>query len=232
MPAAAASLPAAIVLAGGRSTRMGGGDKSLELLGGRPLIAHVLDRLAPQAERHRDQRQWRSGALRRVRPAGAAGHGCRLSRPAGRPARRHGMGARPRRNAYAVSMPTDTPFFPADLGARSPRRQAHRRAGARRIGRQASSGLRRCGRSLSPARLERFPARRARPTGSRPLPMPATPSPSTFPMIALAAAAASIRSSTSTARRPCAGRDAASRSCRDDAASSASPAGRTPARPR
>ncbi len=39
---------AGIVLAGGRAVRMGGGDKTLLPLGGRPLLAHVLDRLIPQ----------------------------------------------------------------------------------------------------------------------------------------------------------------------------------------
>ncbi|MGH6760175.1 MAG: molybdenum cofactor guanylyltransferase MobA [Phyllobacterium sp.] len=39
----------AVVLAGGRSSRMGYEDKALKDLGGRPLLAHVLDRLAPQA---------------------------------------------------------------------------------------------------------------------------------------------------------------------------------------
>lgn len=38
----------AVVLAGGLARRMGGGDKPLRLLGGRPLLAHVLDRVAPQ----------------------------------------------------------------------------------------------------------------------------------------------------------------------------------------
>jgi molybdopterin-guanine dinucleotide biosynthesis protein A len=38
----------AVVLAGGRARRMGGGDKPLLLLGGRTLLAHVLARIAPQ----------------------------------------------------------------------------------------------------------------------------------------------------------------------------------------
>lgn len=41
----------AIVLAGGRATRMGGQDKGLVELAGRPMIAHVLASLAPQVER-------------------------------------------------------------------------------------------------------------------------------------------------------------------------------------
>jgi molybdopterin-guanine dinucleotide biosynthesis protein A len=45
-----ADLPA-IILAGGRATRMGGGDKALVQLGGRPLISHVIARLAPQCSR-------------------------------------------------------------------------------------------------------------------------------------------------------------------------------------
>jgi molybdopterin-guanine dinucleotide biosynthesis protein A len=40
-----------VALAGGRATRMGGGDKALRRLGGRTLLDHVLARLAGQAER-------------------------------------------------------------------------------------------------------------------------------------------------------------------------------------
>lgn len=39
---------AGIVLAGGRSSRMGGGDKGLLALSGRPVLAHVLERFRPQ----------------------------------------------------------------------------------------------------------------------------------------------------------------------------------------
>ncbi len=39
---------AAVVLAGGLARRMGGGDKALLPLGGRPLLAHVLARITPQ----------------------------------------------------------------------------------------------------------------------------------------------------------------------------------------
>ena len=37
-----------VVLAGGMGRRMGGVDKGLVLLDGEPMVAHVLERLAPQ----------------------------------------------------------------------------------------------------------------------------------------------------------------------------------------
>ncbi len=40
--------PYAIILAGGRATRMGGGDKGLLPLGGATLLDHVLERTLPQ----------------------------------------------------------------------------------------------------------------------------------------------------------------------------------------
>lgn len=40
----------AVILAGGRARRMGGADKGLALLNGRPLVAWVLECIAPQAD--------------------------------------------------------------------------------------------------------------------------------------------------------------------------------------
>lgn len=37
-----------VILAGGLARRMGGVDKGLQVLAGRPLVAHVIERLAPQ----------------------------------------------------------------------------------------------------------------------------------------------------------------------------------------
>jgi molybdopterin-guanine dinucleotide biosynthesis protein A len=37
-----------VLLAGGQSQRMGGGDKCLRPLGGRPILAHVIERVRPQ----------------------------------------------------------------------------------------------------------------------------------------------------------------------------------------
>lgn len=42
---------AGVILAGGLSRRMGGGDKCLAPLGGRSILAHVVERLRPQVDR-------------------------------------------------------------------------------------------------------------------------------------------------------------------------------------
>jgi len=39
-----------VLLAGGRSRRMGGGDKPLLTIDGKPLLLHVIERLGPQCE--------------------------------------------------------------------------------------------------------------------------------------------------------------------------------------
>lgn len=40
--------PLGVILAGGLSSRMGGGDKGLLDLNGKPILSHVIDRLEPQ----------------------------------------------------------------------------------------------------------------------------------------------------------------------------------------
>jgi molybdopterin-guanine dinucleotide biosynthesis protein A len=39
---------AGVILAGGLSRRMGGGDKCLRPIGGRPILAHIVERVRPQ----------------------------------------------------------------------------------------------------------------------------------------------------------------------------------------
>ncbi|MBT8048171.1 MAG: molybdenum cofactor guanylyltransferase [Xanthomonadales bacterium] len=52
MPAAPSTdgPPAGVILAGGRSKRMGGTPKALAPLAARPLLQHVIDRVAPQVD--------------------------------------------------------------------------------------------------------------------------------------------------------------------------------------
>ena len=102
-----------VVLAGGRGQRMGGADKGLSVLHGRPLVAHVIDRLAPQvdevllnANRNLDTYAGFgytvvpdadmsfSGPLAGLRVALA--HVC----------------------AWVLTVPCDAPFFPADLAGK------------------------------------------------------------------------------------------------------------------
>ena len=106
----------ALVLAGGRGSRMGGVDKGLQLLGGRPLAAHVIERLAPQAAR-----VWIS-ANRHFDAYAALGHtvltdppGLEFAGPlAGMLA---GLQAVPD-DAWLLTAPCDCPHLPHDLAQR------------------------------------------------------------------------------------------------------------------
>jgi molybdopterin-guanine dinucleotide biosynthesis protein A len=108
-----------VILAGGQSRRMGGGDKSLRLLRGRTLLEHVIARAKPQVE---------------VLLVNANGDPSRFA-PFGLPVLPDAVGgfAGPlagvltglewaRDNAprcpWVASFATDAPFFPLDLVAR------------------------------------------------------------------------------------------------------------------
>jgi molybdopterin-guanine dinucleotide biosynthesis protein A len=110
-----------IVLAGGLGRRMGGVDKGLQLLHGRPMIAHALARLAPQVDEiviNANQNHERYAAFgHRVVPDAIGGF-------AGPLAGLHaGLGAVSQ--PLAVTVPCDSPFLPTDLVAR-----LHARLGA------------------------------------------------------------------------------------------------------
>ena len=47
-PKGTVTVPIGVLLAGGRSERMGGGDKTLKLLGGKPMLARIIARAQPQ----------------------------------------------------------------------------------------------------------------------------------------------------------------------------------------
>jgi molybdopterin-guanine dinucleotide biosynthesis protein A len=108
-----------VILAGGQAKRMGGGDKPLIALGGRPMLARVIERLAPQVERlvinaNGDPARFAAYKLPVIADTigGFAGPlagilaGMRWSQTNLPEAR------------FIVSVAADTPFFPMDLVAR------------------------------------------------------------------------------------------------------------------
>lgn len=108
---------AGLVLAGGLARRMGGGQKALRDLCGKPLLDHVLDRLSPQVSRiainaNTDHHLYAPYGLK-ILPDTLPGH---LGPLAGvlsglRWAETEGV-------SHIVSVAGDTPFFPLDLVAR------------------------------------------------------------------------------------------------------------------
>lgn len=109
--------PPAMILAGGRATRMGGGDKGLLRVGGRALIARAAERLAPQSgpialNANGDPARFDKIGLPVVpdsfpdQPGPLAGILAAMEWSAA-------MGA-----PAVVTVAADTPFFPADLVAR------------------------------------------------------------------------------------------------------------------
>jgi len=100
-----------ILLAGGQGRRMGGVDKGLVLLAGRPLAAHALERLAPQVGPiliNANQNAERYAAFGHpVIPDAIGGF-------AGPLAGLH-AGLTHAVTPYAVTVPCDSPFLPADL---------------------------------------------------------------------------------------------------------------------
>jgi molybdopterin-guanine dinucleotide biosynthesis protein A len=105
-----------VILAGGRSARMGGGDKGLRPVGGISILARIAARLAPQTKglvisANGARRRFEAFGLL-VLPDGPGAVGPLAGVLA---ALRHadGMGV-----PFVVSVPCDTPFLPADLVAR------------------------------------------------------------------------------------------------------------------
>jgi molybdenum cofactor guanylyltransferase len=108
-----------IVLAGGQSRRMGGGDKALKPLGGKPMLRHVIGRIAPQVEglainANGDPARLAAFGLPVIADTidGFAGP------LAGVLAGMAWAAARERPASHIVTVASDTPFFPDDLVAR------------------------------------------------------------------------------------------------------------------
>ena len=128
---------AGVLLAGGAARRMGGGDKCLLPLGGRPLLAHVVARAAPQVSRlvlnaNGDAARFAAFGLP-VAPDGVAGRPGPL---AGVLAGLDWAAAHAPECALAVTFAADTPFFPTDLADRLLRA----RGPGRPLARAASGG--------------------------------------------------------------------------------------------
>jgi len=103
-----------IVLAGGQGRRMGGVDKGLVAFAGRPLVAHAIERIAPQVgailiNANQNVEQYRAFGHRVVSDAvgGFAGPLAGLH-----------AGLIATQTPYAVTAPCDSPFLPLDLVAR------------------------------------------------------------------------------------------------------------------
>ncbi|MEQ8589661.1 MAG: molybdenum cofactor guanylyltransferase MobA [Roseitalea porphyridii] len=109
--------PVGGILAGGRARRMKGIDKPLAQLGGRPLIAHVIARLSPQADPVLINA---NGPGDRFAQFGLAVLPDRIGGFKGPLAGLHALmtAAQDRGARHLLAVPADTPFLPANLGDR------------------------------------------------------------------------------------------------------------------
>ena len=100
-----------LILAGGQGRRMGGVDKGLQPLRGKPMVAWVLERLAPQvdeviinANQHRDEYARFGHRIAPDRIEGFAGPLAGLQ-----------AGLQSAAHPLLVTAPCDSPFLPRDL---------------------------------------------------------------------------------------------------------------------
>jgi molybdopterin-guanine dinucleotide biosynthesis protein A len=103
-----------IVLAGGQGRRMGGVDKGLQPLRGKPMVAWALERLAPQVDElivnaNQNTEAYARFGYRVVSDAIGGFAGPLAGLHAGLTAASHPL---------AVTVPCDSPFLPLDLVAR------------------------------------------------------------------------------------------------------------------
>ncbi|MFC5504385.1 MULTISPECIES: molybdenum cofactor guanylyltransferase MobA [Hyphomicrobiales] len=108
-----------LLLAGGLARRMGGGDKPLRTIAGRSILAHVIERLAPQCDRllvnaNGDPARFADYGL----PVVADSVPDFAGPLAGILAGLDWMAAHRPETEWLVSVAADTPFIPRDLVAR------------------------------------------------------------------------------------------------------------------
>ena len=103
-----------LVLAGGQGSRMGGVDKGLAPFRGRPMVAHVLERLAPQVD------EILVNANRNPEAYARFGHRVIADEIPGfaGPLAGFERGLAHARGQLVATVPCDSPFLPADLVAR------------------------------------------------------------------------------------------------------------------
>lgn len=110
---------AGLLLAGGLARRMGGGDKGMRLLGDRPILGHILDRVRGQLgpiaiNANGDPTRFADFGLPVVSDALDGNPGPLAGVLTGMEwARDHAPDC-----AYVATVPTDAPFLPRDLIAR------------------------------------------------------------------------------------------------------------------
>lgn len=104
----------AIILAGGRATRMNGIDKGLALLNSTPLIQHVIKRLAPQVD------EIIINANRELSLYAALGYPVLADQYPGfvGPLAGISLGLQHAKHDYLLTVPCDSPLLPMDLAAR------------------------------------------------------------------------------------------------------------------
>ena len=103
-----------LVLAGGQGSRMGGVDKGLTAFRGRPLVAHVIERLAPQVD------EILVNANRNPEAYANFGHRVIADEIPGfaGPLAGFERGLAHARGKLVATVPCDSPFLPTDLVAR------------------------------------------------------------------------------------------------------------------
>lgn len=104
----------AIILAGGRATRMGGIDKGWVQLQQKPLIQHVIKRLKPQAD------EIIINANREINQYQALGHPVIGDEQADfiGPLAGFSLGLKHAKHDYLLTVPCDSPLLPPDLAKR------------------------------------------------------------------------------------------------------------------
>jgi molybdopterin-guanine dinucleotide biosynthesis protein A len=103
-----------VVLAGGQGSRMGGVDKGLQEFRGKPMVAHALERLAPQVD------EILINANRNAQAYARFGHRVIADEIEGfaGPLAGFERGLAHATSELVVTVPCDSPFLPRDLVAR------------------------------------------------------------------------------------------------------------------